>query len=214
MTVISDQVNRLAESSTGKLGVGVILGLATTLWSANQGTKAFFSALNVVKKEKERRGFFTLSAQSLAFTAAAICFILLAMLAVIVMPIVLNLFGLPGDTWRLLVVARWPLIMLVFVFFLACLNYFGPSRVNAEWRWVTYGSAFASVAWVSLSIGFSWYVEHFDSFDKTYGSLGAVIGFMTWIWLSTSVMLIGAQLDTEAESLRAGDGAVCPGRPS
>jgi membrane protein len=181
-----------------------LIGLATAIWSANQGSKAFFSALNVVYGEKERRSFIMLTVQSRAFTIGAMIFLLLALLAVIGLPIILSFLGLTDDTNQLLVLARWPLILLVTGFFLACLYRFGPSRVKPKWRWVTWGSFFAALAWVGLSAGFSWYVEHFGNYNKTYGSLGAVIGFMTWIWLSATVMLIGAQLNAETEAQRTG----------
>jgi membrane protein len=199
MDIISAQLNQLAASSPGKLGIGAVLGLGIAIWSANQGTKALFTALNSVYEQKEERGFIELTLQSLAFTAGAIVFILLALLVVIVMPAILGFIGPQGDVQQVLATARWPLIVLGAGFFLACLYHFGPSRAMPQWRWVTWGSAFAAMIWVTLSIGFSWYVEHFGSYNKTYGSLGAIIGFMTWIWLSTAVILIGAQLTAEVE---------------
>jgi membrane protein len=146
----------------------------------------------------ERRGFIKLTAQSLAFTIGAIVFAMLALLAVIVVPLILAFLGL-HDANALFAPARWPAILGVTIFFLACLYRLGPSRAKPRWRWVTWGGAFAALAWVGLSSGFSWYVEHFGSYNKIYGSLGAGVGFMTWIWLSTTVMLVGAQLNAEME---------------
>jgi membrane protein len=206
MDIISDQVKHLVQSPPGKLGVGALIGLATAIWSANQGSKAFFSALNAVYGEKERRSFIMLTAQSLAFTVGAMIFILLALLVVIGIPVILSFVGLKQDTNQFLVLARWPLILVVTGFFLACLYRFGPSRAKPKWRWVTWGSVLAALAWLGLSAGFSWYVEHFGNYNKTYGSLGAVIGFMTWIWLSATVMLIGAQLNAEMEVQRRRSG--------
>jgi membrane protein len=205
MEIISAQLNQLTASSPGKLGIGAILGLGMALWSSNQGTKALLSALNNVYEEKEERGFIELTLRSLAFTAGAIVFALLVLLIVIVMPMLIGFFGLEGDVKHVLAIARWPLILLSASFFLACLYRFGPSRVMPQWRWVTWGSAFATIIWIALSMGFSWYVEHFGSYNKTYGSLGAIIGFMTWIWLSTAVILIGAQLTAEAERQANGE---------
>jgi membrane protein len=199
MDIIADQVKHLVQSPPSKLGIGALIGLATAIWSANQGSKAFFSALNVVYGEKERRSFVMLTAQSLAFTVGAMIFIVLALLAVIGIPILLSVIGLNEDSNSFLIVVRWPLILVVTGFFLACLYRFGPSRVQPKWRWVTWGSVLAASTWICLSAGFSWYVEHFGNYNKTYGSLGAVIGFMTWIWLSATVMLIGAQLNAEIE---------------
>lgn len=87
---------------------------------------------------------------------------------------------------------------------LALIYRFGPSRDNAQWHWITVGSGVASLLWISFSIWFSWYAANFGSYNKTYGSLGAVIGFMTWIWLSTIVVLVGAELDAVMERLDRG----------
>ena len=82
---------------------------------------------------------------------------------------------------------------------LAGLYRFGPSRAAARWHWITWGSAFATARWLALSVLFSWYVAHFGSYNRTYGSLGAIMGFMTWIWISLVVVLVGAKLDSEIE---------------
>lgn len=199
MDLIKDQVTRLTANSSSSLGFGFALGLLTAIWSANQGSKALFSALNAVHAEKEKRGFIRLTLVTLAFTAGALIFLLLSLGVVVVLPVVLNFFGFGGDADLLLRIARWPAILVVVGVFLACLYRFGPSRQEPKWRWVSPGSASAAVAWLVLSVGFSWYVAHFGSYNKTYGSLGAAVGFMTWIWLSTTVMLIGAQINAEAE---------------
>jgi membrane protein len=199
MDIINEQVHRLTQNPASSLGFGAILGIATALWSANQGSKAVFSALNNVYDEKEKRGFFKLTAVTLAFTAGALVFLLVVMGAVVILPIALNFIGLAGSTDLLVRIARWPAVLVLLAVFLAVLYRLGPSREAAKWRWISWGSAFAALTWIGLSIGFSWYVTHFGSYNKTYGSLGAVVGFMTWIWLSTTVILIGAQLNAEME---------------
>jgi membrane protein len=118
---------------------------------------------------------------------------------------VLNFIGLQSSTDFLIRVARWPAVLVLLAVFLAVLYRLGPSRESPKWRWISWGSAFAALTWIALSIGFSWYVSHFGSYNKTYGSLGAVVGFMTWIWLSTTVILIGAQLNAEMELQTAKD---------
>ena len=82
---------------------------------------------------------------------------------------------------------------------IAVLYRYAPSRDEAQWRWISWGSAFAAVTWLIVSFLFSYYTSHFGSYNKTYGSLGAVFGFMTWIWLSVMVILLGAELDAEME---------------
>ena len=88
---------------------------------------------------------------------------------------------------------------------------YGPSRAEPRWQWITWGSAFAAVVWLAASALFSWYATNFGSFNKTYGSLGAVIGFMTWMWLSIIVVLIGAKLNAEIDHQTARDSTT--GRP-
>lgn len=210
MQIITGQVHSLTANGTKALGFAALLGLGTSLWSANQGTKALFDALNVVYGEDEKRGFLLRTAVTLAFTLGAIVFVLLAMTAVVVVPIALGLIGLGGTAGLLLQILRWPLMLLALAALLACLYRFGPSRERARWQWVGWGGGFAAVAWVAGSIAFSWYVSHFGSYDKTYGSLGAVVGFLTWVWLSTTIVLIGAELNAETEQQTARDTTTGP----
>ena len=100
---------------------------------------------------------------------------------------------------NLLTISRVPLMFIVVVFALSLIYRFGPNRAEAQWRWITWGSAFAAIAWLAASLLFSWYAANFGSYNATYGSLGAVIGFMTWMWLSTIVILTGAEIDAVME---------------
>jgi membrane protein len=136
---------------------------------------------------------------ALALTLAAIAFILVAIAIVVLLPVVLNFIPLPGGTDLLVKAARWPILFVLTALALAVLYRYAPSRTQARWRWVTWGSALATVMWIAASILFSWYVANFGSYNKTYGSLGAIIGFMTWIWISITVVLLGAKLDAEME---------------
>jgi membrane protein len=213
MDLIKEQVTRLTQNPPGSLGFGVLLGLATAIWSANQGSKAMFSALNDVYDEKEKRSFIKLTLITLGFTLGALVFLMTALGAVVVLPIALNFIGYTGSLDLAAELGRWPALLVLIGAFLAVLYRLGPSREPARWRWITWGSAFASLAWVALSIGFSWYVGHFGSYNKTYGSLGAVIGFMTWIWLSSTVILAGAQLNAEMEAQTTRDTTRGPERP-
>ena len=186
-------------------GVTFFTGLAISLWSANAGIKALIDALNVVYGEKEKRGFFKLNALSLTFTVGIIAFMLLAMGAMVALPIALDQVGLGRLTEVLIKLARWPVMFLAAALVIALLYRYGPSRDTAKWRWVSWGSALAAIVWIVASILFSWYAANFGSYNKTYGSLGAAIGFMTWIWISTIVILVGAELDAEMEHQTARD---------
>jgi hypothetical protein len=130
-------------------------------------------------------------------TIGAIAFLIVALALVAVVPLVLNYLGLENATQWLFTVARWPLLLLAIAVALAVIYRYGPSRSEPKWRWITWGSAFAAVAWIVLSLLFSWYAANFASYNRTYGSLGAVIAFMTWMWLSATVVLVGAAIDVE-----------------
>jgi membrane protein len=213
MALIEEQVRRVTERPAGALGFGAIAGLAIALWSANQATKALFDALNVVYEEKEKRGFVRLTLVTLAFTLGGLVFAIVAMTGVVVLPVLFGFVGLGETVEWVLRLARWPLLVLVVGVMLAALYRFGPSRQRARWRWVSWGSALASVAWLAASLGFSWYVESFGSYNETYGSLGAVVGFMTWIWISAAVVLLGGELNAEMEHQTARDTTTRPEKP-
>jgi membrane protein len=206
LEVIGDQVKRIASQPQGALGIAFFGTLALSLWGANAGTKSIFDALNIIYKEQETRGFIGLTLTSLFFTLGAILVVVIAMTGIVAAPVALKLLGIPPQSvtgW--LTVLRWPLLYLVILFALACLYRYGPSRTKPQWRWVTWGSAVAGAFWIAGSLMLSWYVANFGTYNVTYGSLGAVIGFMIWMWLSTIVLLIGAEINAEMEHQTARD---------
>ena len=213
MQIIDEQVKRIVSKGDTSLGIGAAIGLATSLWSSNQAIKAIVDALNIVYSEHERRGFLMRTAVTLAFTVCGILFILLAMAGVVVLPVALKFLGIGGPIATLLDLGRWPVLLAAIGLFLAFLYRFGPSRDRAQWRWVSWGSAVAAIGFVAFSLGFSYYVANFGNYNETYGSLGAVIGFMTWVWLSSTVVLAGAELDAEMEHQTARDTTTGPERP-
>ncbi|RYY17114.1 MAG: YihY/virulence factor BrkB family protein [Alphaproteobacteria bacterium] len=212
LDIISDQVKSLDEKGNATLGLSLIIGIVLSVWSANGGMKHIFDALNLVYNEREKRNFFVLNLVSLAFTAGALVFLILALGAVVVLPVVFEFIGIGKDAWWLALL-RWPVLLLAVLGGLAVLYRYGPSRDAPRWRWVTGGSAVAAVLWLGGSLLFSWYVANFGSYNKTYGSLGAAIGFMTWIWISTTIVLLGAQVNAETEHQTAEDTTVGEPQP-
>jgi membrane protein len=205
LDVARDQLTRVASKGSGTLGTTFVIGLAISLWSANAAMKSLFDTLNIVYGEKEKRGFLKLNAVSLFFTLAGIVFVLAALGAVVVIPVVLNFVGLSNFADLMLRIARWPAMFVAVALALALIYRYGPSREAPQWRWITWGSAVAAVLWLAASALFSWYAASFGKFNETYGSLGAVIGFMTWLWISAIVILLGAELDAEMEHQTARD---------
>ena len=175
--------------------------------------KAVVDALNVIYEEKEKRGFIKLNLVSLAFTIAALVSVLLALGAVVVLPVALSYLGLQNLTGLLFRVARWPLFLLIVIFGLAVLYRYGPSRREPRWQWFSVGSAFAAVAWLISSALLSWYLASFADYGATCGSLGAGIGMMMWMWISAIVILFGAQLNSEIEHQTARDSTVQGEKP-
>lgn len=203
--VARDQLTRVASKGGGTLGATFVIGLGISLWSANAAMKSLFDTLNIVYCEREKRGFLTLNAVSLSFTLAGIVFVLAALGAVVVIPVALNFIGLSNFADLMLRIARWPAMFVAVALALALIYRYGPSREAPRWRWITWGSAVAAVLWLAASALFSWYAASFGKFNETYGSLGAVIGFMTWLWISAIVILLGAELDAEMEHQTAHD---------
>jgi membrane protein len=203
--VAREQLTRVTTKGDRILGLTFIVGLAVSLWSANAAMKALFDTLNIVYGEQEKRGFLRLNAISLAFTLAGIVFVIATLAAIVIAPVVLNYLHLSNSADLFIRIARWPAIFVVLTLAISCIYRFGPSREVPRWRWITWGGAAATLIWLGASALFSWYAANFGTFNETYGSLGAVIGFMTWLWISAIVILLGAELNAEMEHQTARD---------
>ncbi|MBV8538034.1 MAG: YihY/virulence factor BrkB family protein [Alphaproteobacteria bacterium] len=199
LSVVGGEMQTLISHGQATLGVTLVVSLAISLWSANSGMKALLDALNIVYHEAEKRSFVRLNAISLAFTVGMVAFGVLALAIVAVLPVALSYLHLDADTAQLLDNLRWPVLLVFIAVGVAVIYRYGPSREDARWRWVSWGSIVASVLWIGASMLFSWYTTSFGNYDKTYGSLGAAVVFMTWIWISNIVVLLGAELDAEME---------------
>jgi membrane protein len=203
--IARDQLTRVTAKGTQTLGLTFLVGLGISLWSANAAMKSLFDTLNIVYGEDEQRGFVRLNVMSLAFTIGGIIFVLAALGSIVVVPVVLKYIGLSNAGDLLLRIGRWPVMYLVLTFALAVIYRYGPSRQAPRWRWITWGSALAALLWLGVSALFSWYAANFGKFNETYGSLGAAVGFMTWLWISAIVILLGAEIDAEMEHQTARD---------
>lgn len=213
IALIADQITLISGQASEKLGTAFVMALLVAFASANSGMAALFDALNVVYDEKEKRSLLRFYSTTFLFTLAGMAVVTVAITAVVVLPIVLKFVGLPAATERLLALLRWPILLLTIAISLAFIYRYGPSRRDARWRWVTWGSIVAAILWVAASMVFSWYVATFDSYNKTYGSLGAGVGFMVWLWISAVIVLLGGEVNAEMEHQTARDTTQGDSRP-
>ncbi|PZA10039.1 ribonuclease BN [Rhodopseudomonas palustris] len=202
-SVIQDQVGRVLANGQAKLGLAFLISLSLALWSANGGVKAVIDALNVVYDVEEERGFFKLNAFSLLFTLGALCAVLAAIGLVIAAPIVLARVGLGSLVAVAIDYGRWPALALMTLGGLAILYRTAANRPAPPWRWVVPGSVLAALSWLAGSAALSYYLANFADYNATYGSLGAAIGLMIWMWMTAIVVLVGGELNAEIEA-RAG----------
>jgi membrane protein len=193
--IVQDQIARVLARGNASLGGAFLSGLAFALWSANAGVKAIIDALNVVHEEREKRSFLQLNLLSLAFTTGGIAALLVLVSAVVAFPLALGHLGLAPDSQIVVSLARWPLMFVMLLVALSVLYRFGPSRAVSRWQWLGAGTLAAAGLWIAGSAALSWYLSNFGDYNATYGSLGAAIGLMTWMWMSATIVLFGAELN-------------------
>ena len=213
LEIIQQQLNALVSKDAEALGVGFLVGLAIALWSANNGVKALFDAMNVAYEEVEKRSFVRLNLLSAMFTFGAIIIATGMLLTVGIVPVMLAMLHLESWAEILVTIARWPLLLASVWFGISLIYRYGPSRDNAKWRWLNWGAALATVVWLSASAAFSYYLQNFADYDATYGSLGAVIGLMMWTWISVIILIVGAEVNAEMEHQTTKDTTTGPSQP-
>jgi membrane protein len=211
LQVVADQIILVSKQGAETLGTAFIVSLLIAVASANSGIAALFDALNVVYNEREKRSFFSFYATTFIFTLGGMAFVIIAITGVIAAPLILRQAGFASIPEQIVFLLRWPILLVAVGVSLALVYRYGPSRRDARWRWISWGSIVASLLWIVASMMFSWYVATFDSYNRIYGSLGAGIGFMVWLWISAVIVLFGAQLNAETEHQTARDST--EGRP-
>lgn len=211
--IIENELKRLSQRRTDQLGAGLVIGLGIAFWSASNAIKSMFHAMNVAYDEGEKRSFFSLFLLSLLFAWGTFVFTVMVVNVFVVLPVFLSSVGLGKLAEALLVVLPPLFLFLVINVLIALLYRYGPSRRPPKWRWVTWGSMAASLVWLLASSAFAFYLANFNSYDRTYGSMGALIGFMMWIYISCYIIILGAELNAEIEHQTAKDSTIGPDRP-
>jgi membrane protein len=209
--IVQDQIARVLDKGSTSLGITFLFGFGLAIWSANAGVKAVIDALNVAYEEREKRSFVRLNLLSLAFTVGSIAALLLMVGAVVAFPLALDHLGLGPESKLIVSLARWPLLFLILWAALGILYRLGPSRKEPRSEWLSVGTLAAALLWIVGSSALSWYLSNFANYNATYGSLGAAIGLMMWMWMSAIIVLFGAELNSEIERQTTPGAAI--GRP-
>jgi membrane protein len=196
-SLISKQLVSITSGSGKGLSLTGIISLLFALYSTRLAATAVMDALNAIYDVRETRSFIQVNLLALLFTIGAIIGLIFFIAAIVFAPIALDFIGLGPMADLLIRYLRWPAVALAMVAGLTISYRYGPARPLPTRHWLTWGAVLATILWLIASIGFSWYVAEFGSYDKVYGSLGAVIILLFWFWLTAFVVLLGAELDVQ-----------------
>lgn len=197
--ILRTQLSSLASTASSSLGIGAVFSLLLSLWAASKMSKAVIQAMNIIYDEEDGRGFFKLNGLALSLTLLGAVLSIVAIGVIIGIPALTSLFNFPPAIEFAVSIGSWIILLALFSFFLSIIYRFGPNRNKAQWKWVSWGAVIAAVLWAVTSLLFSWYAKEFGNFNKTYGSLGAVIVLMIWFYLSSFVILLGGEINAELE---------------
>jgi membrane protein len=210
--VIGQQLMTAVHSSGQTKGLGIVLAAAVAIYGGTNGAAAVLTAMNIAYEEKEKRSLWRFYLIAFAMTFTALVLALAALAAAAAVTFLQNL--LPASPMVVVIAAKiggYAILTLVATGIAATLYRFGPSREDAKWTWITPGSFFAAVTWLLLTMAFGFYVAHFTNYRASYGSLGAVVALLTWLYLSAYAFVFGAELNSEIEHQTAEDSTT--GRP-
>lgn len=211
--IFSEQLDALTSVQTTSLGFRLIVGVLLAIWSAHRAVNAIVYAISVAYKEEETRSFFKFNVVTYAIAGGAVLLVVSTLILMVALPVVLEWLPLGALT----ALATRVFGVLVFIFLvvgsLALLYRFAPPRKPAAWRWISPGSVAASILWLLLSFGFSYYVSTFGNYNETYGALGAVIVLMLWFFLSGYAVIAGAMLNAQMEHQTKTDTTKGPSKP-
>ena len=216
VALVAAWLRTLVQGPPTRFGIGLVVSLLLAFWSAWSATGMLMTAVNTCYGVEETRRFVRFNRDAVALTAGLALFGFVALALLAVLPATLDLLPVSGTTREAIALVRWPLLVGIVMLGLAIVYRYAPDRVPPTWQWVSWGAAAATALWLAGSLAFTAYVSQVGSYDKTYGSLGAVIILLLWLYGTAYVVLVGAELNAEIErqagrnyrgdSLRAGGG--------
>lgn len=212
--LIVGALDNVVAHSKGTLSIGALAGLAVSFWTASRGTQALLRAINIAYDEEEsRRGIIRANAWAYLFTVGAVVSAVLTFGLVVVLPAAIAGLGLTDGPGRVVSFVRWPLLFGLVCGSLAVLYRHGAIRKPPKWRWVLVGAVSATVLWILCSMALSYYIASMGHYQETYGPLGAVVVLLIWLYVSSFVVVMGAELNGELEHQTRADTTVGEERP-
>lgn len=211
--IIESVMEPLISKDSQTLGWGLLFSVLLSLWSANKGTNALFEGINIAYNEEDNRSYFKRTGMTLSFTLGGIVLGLVSILVVILFPALIDQVNLGSTIEMVLGWLRWLVLAAIIVFALGLLYKKAPDRDNPEVKWISWGSVIATVLWILGSLLFSWYVNNFGSYDDMYGSFASVIIMLLWLFLTSFIILLGAEINSEMEHQTSKDTTVGPDEP-
>ena len=199
-SIIKERIDNFMETSGSTLGWGTALGILISLWSANAGTKSLFTGIDIAYNTKNRRGFIKQNALTLVFTLGAIITLVLSMALIVIFPAIVHTLGLPENIDKLISWLRWPLLAGIVIFVISLIYKYAPDRGTPKFRWVMLGASVATLLWLLASLGFSFYVSNFGNYGEMYGSISAVVILLLWLFITSFIILLGAELNSQTEA--------------
>ena len=211
--IIEEQLKNLTEKSNTALGWSFLFTLLLSLWSSSKGANALIKACNITYSEAEGRGFFKGILARITCTIFMILTVIVSLACITILPEAINWMTSNALSTEQAMWVTWPVMLALFNISLSALYRYAPHRREAQWRWVTPGSVFATLLWVVASYGFSIYLNEFGSYNKTYGSVGGIIILLMWLYLTAYIILIGAEVNSSIELQTSADSTVGEDKP-
>jgi len=199
IAVLHTELQRLIVQKPEKLDFAFFGGFVVATWSASGGLKALIDGLNASYETEEERSFLRLSMVAFALTLAAFAFGTIVLALAVIVPSAMHHSELLREAALPFELLRVPVAFVLCALLLEAVYRLGPDRETRRRRLISWGSTFASALWLAATLVFSWYVQNYGSYDRVYGNLGAAVGFLTWIWILTLILLVGAELNCEIE---------------
>ena len=193
--IFGSQAKTLSAASGGALGVSFLLSTLLALYSSTKGVGALIKGLNIAYNEKEKRSALRLTATGFVLTAGLLVYMLLALTLIAGMPAIFSLIKIPGVTFDIYLLLRWPLLFMTALLGLEFLYAFAPCHSRLNRHWMSWGSLTATALWTLASACFSLFVSNFGNYNETYGSISAIVILLLWFWMSAMTILLGAEIN-------------------